>query len=206
MVKTFTLILLIAQCNYCKSQDHGGLEQYYYSSQGSSVIVPKVYYQSRNNWYGEMRYNYEELQTMSLIVGKMFSNDRSLSYSVTPLSGVVLGKFKGGLIGSNITLDYKNLFFSSEAQYTFSVEKKTEDFFFNWSELGYSFTKLLYAGVALQVTHPYELKNNWEPGLMMGLEYKSWTFPLYVFNPGAQNRNFVLGVNWEWKNITQRNN
>jgi hypothetical protein len=102
-------------------------------------------------------------------------------------------------------MEYKSLFFSSESQYTFSVKKRTENFFFNWSEIGYQLTGLIYVGLALQLTHPYEIKNNWEPGVMMGLTYKKWTFPVYAFNPAGNNRNFVLGINWEWKYVKSGN-
>ncbi len=44
-----------------KCQQHAGFEQYYYTGAGTSVIVPKLYYQNRRNWFGEVRYNYEEL-------------------------------------------------------------------------------------------------------------------------------------------------
>ncbi len=182
-------------------QEHGSLEQYYYTGAGTSVIVPRVNYQNRHNWFGEVRYNYEELQTVSFNAGKMFSHKKLLSYSVTPFAGIVLGRLNGGTLGSNINMEYKSLFFSSESQYTFSVEKRTENFFFNWSEFGYQFATIMYVGLALQVTHPYEIENNWEPGVMMGLTYKNWSFPLYAFNPACNNRNFVLGINWEWKHV-----
>lgn len=184
---------LVGQC-----QQHAGFEQYYYTGGGPSVIVPKLYYQNRSNWFGEVRYNSEGLQTASFNAGKMFSNENVFSYTVTPYAGLVLGRMNGGTLGSNVSLDYKNLFFSSESQYTFSVNERTENFFFNWSEMGYQFSDLVYSGVALQLTHPFEIKNNWEPGLMIGVTFKSWTFPLYAFSPTSNNRNYVLGVNWEW--------
>lgn len=179
-------------------QEQVGFEQYYYTGAGASVIVPRVYYQNRHNWFGEVRYNYEELQTVSFNAGKMFSNKKSLSYTFTPYAGLVLGRMNGGTIGSNINLEYSSLFFSSESQYTFSVNERAENFFFNWSELGYQITGLVYSGIALQLTHPFEIKNNWEPGIMLGFTYKSWTFPLYAFNPTNNKRNYVLGINWEW--------
>ncbi|MEO6187465.1 MAG: hypothetical protein ABIO82_06105 [Ginsengibacter sp.] len=205
MFKLGTLFILIMLCHTGKSQVHGGLEQYYYSSPGSSVVVPKLYYQTTDNWLGEIRYNYEQLETISFLAGKMFTNNKALSYSITPLAGVIWGKMKGGLIGSDMTLNYKHLFFSSEPQYTFSVEEKTENFFFSWSELGYDFTKMLYAGFALQSTHLYRSQSSWEPGIMMGLNYKNWTFPVYIFSPADENRNLVLGVNWEWEKSKQGN-
>jgi len=199
MRSSLFMITFMSICNIVTSQAHGGVEQYYYTGGGVSTIVPKAYYESPHNWYGEVRYNYEELQTVSFNAGKMFSNKKALFYSVTPYAGVVLGRLNGGTLGTNINMEYKSVFFSSESQYTFSFEKRTENFFFNWSELGYQFTGLVYAGLALQLTHPYEIQNNWEPGVMMGLTYKNWTFPVYAFNPAGNNRNFVLGINWEWK-------
>ncbi len=205
MSKVSYIFILLALCYTGKGQVSGGLEQYYYSSPGSSIIVPKIYYQTPHNWLGEIRYNYEELETISLLAGKMFSFDGELSYSVTPLAGIVLGKMKGGLVGSDMTMNYKDLFFSSEPQYTFSVEDRSENFFFNWSELGYDFSKIVYAGVALQSTHRHKSQSTWEPGIMMGLNYRNWTFPVYLFSPADENRNLVLGVNWEWKKSTKRN-
>ena len=193
------MITFIMLYNTVKSQSHGGFEQYYYTGAGLPAIVPKVYYESPRNWYGEVRYNYEELQTVSFNAGRIFSHKKLLSYSITPFAGIVLGRLNGGTLGSNIKMEYKSLFFSSESQYTFSVEKRAADFFFNWSEFGWQFTSLVYGGLAVQLTHPYEIKNNWQPGIMMGLTYKSWTFPVYAFNPVEDNRNFVVGINWEWK-------
>jgi hypothetical protein len=198
MYKCFMILSFAMLYNIGQSQVHGGFQQYYYTGDGASSIVPKIYYQSRKNWYGELRYNYEESQTVSLNAGKMFSNKNLFSYSITPVAGIVLGKLNGITIGTNVEIDYKKLFFSSEFQYTFSIDERAENLFFNWSEYGYQITKPIYAGIALQVTHHYSLKNIWEPGIMIGWIYKSWSFPVYVFNPFWGNRNFVAGINWEW--------
>lgn len=182
-----------------KPQDHGGVQQYYYTGNGASGIVPKIYYRSKHNWYEEVRYNYEESKTISLIGGKMFSyHNNNLSYSITPVAGVALGKLNGAIIGTNLETEYKKIFFTAESQYAFSVEKKSGDLFFNWSEFGYQITKAFYGGVALQVTHQYAFKNIWEPGMMVGLIYKNWTVPFYLFNAGGSNMNFVTGLNWDW--------
>ncbi len=63
---------------------------------------------------------------------------------------------------------------------------------------GYKFGDLFYSGLALQLTHPFETQNKWEPGVMLGFTYKSWTFPFYAFSPTNSSRNYVLGINWEW--------
>jgi hypothetical protein len=200
-MRRYLTIIFVLLVNIAKSQAHGGIEQYYYTAAGEPVIVPKVYYESRHHWYGEMRYNYEGFQTVSVNAGKVFSNNRLLSLSVTPFAGVVLGRLNGGTLGSNLKMEYKSLFFSSEPQYTFSLERRLDNFFFNWSELGYELNKIIYTGLALQITRPYKRKNTWEPGAMIGFTYKNWTFPLYAFSPAGNKPNFVLGINWEWKHV-----
>src|SRR4026208_290372 len=92
MRKSFLMITFTIIYNIAQSQQHGGFEQYYYTGTGVSTIVPRIYYTSAHNWYGEVRYNYEELQTVSFNAGKMFSNKKALFYSVTPYAGVVLGR------------------------------------------------------------------------------------------------------------------
>jgi len=199
MYKYYLMILSFVMLNnICRSQAHAGFEQYYYTGDGPSSVVPKVYYQSRKNWYGELRYNYEASQTVSMNAGKMFSKKSTLSYSVTPVAGIVLGKFNGINTGTNIDMDYKKLFFSTEIEYTFSIDKTRGNLFLTWSECGYQFTEKIYSGMALQVIKNGQQKNIWEPGIMMGWVHEGWTFPLYMFNPFSNNRNYVLGINWEW--------
>lgn len=198
MLRSICVISLLIISLTCKSQEQGSFEQYLYTGGGTSSIVPKLYYQTRHNWFGEVRYNYEELEAISFIAGKTFSNDDAFSYAFSPYAGLVMGSMNGGSLGSNIDFEFRNLFFSSESQYTFSVNERAQDFFFNWSEAGYKFTSLFYSGLALQLTHPFETQNKWEPGLMLGLTYKNWTFPFYAFSPTSANRNYVLGINWEW--------
>jgi|SRR5665213_1485014 len=197
------IIILMMTYTTAWSQEKAGMQQYYYTGLGASSIVPKIYYQSSHNWHSEVRYNYEELQTISLNSGKTISLNKRLCLTVTPMAGVVLGRLNGGNIGSNIDFEYKNFFVSLESQFTFSVEKKSQNFFFNWSEAAYQFLKFVYGGVALQVTHPYELRNKWQPGVMVGFCYKNWTFPFYAFDPVSKARNYVIGIDWDWQHNKQ---
>jgi len=188
--------------NKVNSQTHGGVEQYYYSgTHGTSAIVPRVYYQNKKNWYAEVRYNYDEIGTLSVNVGKAFSKKGAVSYTITPLAGVVAGRLNGGSLGVNAEAEYKNLFFSSESQYTFSSGSRYENFLFNWSELGYQVTSRIYTGLALQMTRAYKTANLFEPGIMAGFSFDKFTFPLYAFSPLTNKRYFVLGINWEWQRL-----
>lgn len=195
-------ISLLMLYNITLSQTHSGVEQYYYASHnGLLTIVPKAYYQDKKNWYAEVRYNYDELETFSLNVGKKFSKEGIVSYSITPIAGIMAGKLTGASLGVDFESDYRKIFFSAESQYAFSADSKSTDFFFNWSEAGYQLSDKMYTGLALQLTHLYKTINKWEPGIMAGFIFKKWTFPLYVFNPLSSNRYFVLGINIEWKGL-----
>jgi hypothetical protein len=182
------------------TQSAGGVEQMYYMRAGeNSTMVPRAHFTSGNNWYGEARYNYDDLQTFSMYGGKTFSKKGNWSYSATPLIGGLIGKMNGGSFGLNMDLSYQNLFISTQSQYTFSLEESNDKFLYSWTELGYQAMPWLYGGMALQQTNIYRTNGKLEPGCMLGLSIRNWTVPLYVFNPAGKEMNFVLGFNWEWE-------
>lgn len=195
-------MILFLLYNTAHGQGRVGFEEYYYTGQRlSSAQVPKVYYQGQNNWYGEVRYNYEAEQSFSVYTGRTFSRQDTLSYYFTPMAGIVAGKCKGGSAGMNMGVGYRSLSFSSVFEYNFLG--KDRSFFFNWSELGYQLTGHVYAGLALQQTCIYNKATAWEPGLQIGLSLGKWVFPVYAFNPAANKRYFVLGITREWEHHKQ---
>jgi len=172
-----------------------GFEEFCYTGQPlASALVSRAWYQGDDKWYGEVRYNYEEVQTLSLYGGKTFSRKEDLSWSFTPFAGLVMGKLKGGSGGVNLSLEYKKLIFSSTSQYTFSAEDRYCNFFFSWSELGCQVSEGFYAGLAMQQTRLYKTAVKWEPGIQLGFSFKKWTIPFYIFNPTSNKKYFVSGV------------
>jgi len=189
-----------------RTQGTGGFEQLYYlRSNEAGAVVPMAYYTTTNNWYGEARYNYDETQTLSLYAGKTFSRKGAFSYSATPVIGGLMGRINGGSIGMNMDFGFENVFFSTQSQYTFSLEQRTNKYFFNWSELGYQALPWLYGGMALQQTNVYQAAGKFEPGCMLGFSVRNWTVPVYVFNQAGGDPYFVLGVNWAWKSPKKTN-
>jgi len=173
-----------------------GIEQYCYVRKNQPVSqVQLLHYQTTKKWYVEARYNYEEDKTGALYIGRTFSKDEELSYSITPILGGVAGKLNGGSVGFNATAGYKNIFFATQTQYTFSVEDETSNFFFSWSEIGYEFRKWIYAGAAVQQTNLWRTQTQIEPGAVLGFVFGNLTFPLYAFSPLSPNPYYVLGVN-----------
>jgi hypothetical protein len=90
-------------------------------------------------------------------------------------------------------LEYKKISFSSQSQYTFSIEDQAANFTYSWSDLTYQLNEWVSAGVSLQQT-----RGLFEKGILVKGAYKKLSIPLYVFSPLTNERYFVLGLNLEW--------
>src|SRR5438270_2856188 len=138
MKKLLLLIILLELWHNGNRQVKEGGEQYYYMGERQTfTMVPVINFETSKNWYVEGRYNFEALNTMSVYAGKTFYKKAVASYSVSPVIGAVLGRYKGGSVGVNGDADYKKYSFSSQLQYTFSINHKTQDFLYSWSDLSY---------------------------------------------------------------------
>ncbi len=188
------------------AQPHAGLEQYYYmGTYKTFTIVPVVYYQSSKNWYAEGRFNYEAINTLSLYGGKTYEKKAAFSYTASPIAGIALGRMNGGSIGINLETDYRKFYFNTQSQYTFSVQQRSNNFIYSWSDLTYQITEKFAAGISVQQTKLYQVNGAFERGFLIKPTYKSWTFPLYIFKPETDDRYFVLGINYEWQNNSAKN-
>jgi hypothetical protein len=179
------------------AQAQVGVEQYLYVNKREMMaLVPIVNFESYNHWYFEGRYNYEEMKTFSFYVGRSFSKKDNLTYSIIPMLGGVVGRFKGGSAGVNAVVEYQRLFFSTQSQYTRSFHERNTDFLFAWSELAYQPWQWFYFGLSTQQTYLPKIRSMMtEPGVMLGLTLDRWTFPLYYFN-STSNKYFVVGINY----------
>ncbi len=175
-------------------QSNGAFEQYYYLGKNRPFSwVPGVGYCTTGNWYVEARANYEAINSVSVYLGKTFKKKALISYSITPLAGLVGGRFNGCSVGANVEMDYKKISLSSQSQYTFSIENRATNFTYSWSDLTYQLKKWVSTGVSLQQT-----RGQFEKGILVRGTYKNLSIPLYVFNPTKSERYFVLGLNVEW--------
>lgn len=162
-------------------------------------VSPVLQYQSSGSWYAEARYNYEDLHTYSLYGGYTFSKEKALSWSFTPMAGIVQGRLRGGSAGLNAELGYKKFYLSTQSQYFVSSRDRGENFFFSWSEAGYKVSRWLYAGISLQHTKPYRADAIIEPGFFACFSAGAWSVPVYCFLPSNEPRFFVAGITREWR-------
>jgi len=187
------------------SQSDINLEQYHLVSPDQPYMyMPVMHYQHKKNWYAEARYNYEEVETFSLYLGKAFTGGNNLNYSFVPMLGGSVGKFKGISTGLNIDLEYNKFFFSSQAQYSMPTSQYGQYFWYSWSEVGYQSLKWLYAGLSVQHTHLRLIGHELQPGLMIGFTFNRFTIPVYTFDPFNNGRNFIVGVNMAWKHTKKK--
>jgi hypothetical protein len=187
------------------AQTKWGLENYYYGGQpGGSLFVPKIFLECRNNWYTEVRYNYEAERTLSVFTGRSFSAGGDSGFFITPMLGLSAGGFRGISLATNAGMSWNNVFVSMESQYSIETVKGRNNFFFSWLESGYQFCRFLFGGVTLQYLREEGL-DEWHPGLLAGVEIGKLSVPFYVFNPGKTCSYFVLGVNYEFQLRSKKN-
>ena len=186
-------------------QAKSGIENYHYMGNNINYTwAPVVHNLTEKGMYTEMRYNYEEARTASLYLGKIFNTNGDIGTSFTPAAGIVVGKYTGASVALNTELSYRNVFFNSQAQYTISAQKTTNNFYFNWSDLYYMSTPWLFTGVAMQQTGVYNTALKTETGVLMGFTKGKWTIPVYLFNVLNDQKYFIVGVNVEWEKINKK--
>ncbi len=181
------------------SQAEVGLEQYSYISKGSLRINPILWYQCKSGWYAEARYNYEADNTLSIYVGRTFQKESTISYSVSTLAGIVAGQFKGAAVAVNTNIDYKNFFLSLQSQYAVSIKYRSENYLYNWVDVGCNATSWLSVGLSMQLTNSYNTKAVIEKGFFINASYGKWSFPIYIYNPGSAEAYNILGINYAWR-------
>jgi hypothetical protein len=199
MKKPFLLITIAMMIYHlAPAQAKAGIEQYSYSGMPlAEAIVPVYHIQSANKWYGELRYNYEDVQTLSVYAGKTINASKTVECSITPMLGFSTGRFTGVSLAANSEITWKQFYISSQSQYSIGIKKESESFLFNWSELAYNITPRFYTGLSMQYTRQSR-QTDIEPGLLAGITFNTVSIPIYVFSPFRQNQYFILGINYEY--------
>jgi len=200
LMRSTALLIACMLCVIIKPlAQKANMEQYYQTSKTApSQVFGIAGFNTKNNWHTELRYNYDALESYSLYFGKTFSKENDFSYSITTMLGGVAGRYQGVSVASNIDLDYKNFYLSSQLQYTSFTNWKQDNYFYNWSEVGYQPTDWFYFGTALQHTW-LSKENGLSAGILGSLCYKNFSLPLYVFSPLSKEPLYIFSLVYEWK-------
>jgi hypothetical protein len=192
-----TAVILFSCCSIAYGQTKSGLENYNRISKELSYSwMPVAHYQAKKGFYTELRYNYEEVNTFSMYMGKTFLMGAKKNLSITPMLGWSAGEFEGVTLSGRSAIEWGDFFVSTEAQYSKSLNTTSASFIFSWTEAGISLGKNFFTGLSLQTTMEKDIKSI-EPGFLMGFETGKLCVPVYFFNPFSTRSYIIIGINYE---------
>ena len=115
------------------------------------------------------------------------------SFAITPMFGGLIGNTSGLLSGVEVTLDYGGFEFYSESEYFFDLEEKSNNYYYNWTDLSYSPRDWLWFGLSAQRTRLYHTELDVQLGFLFGLGYKWFGLETYLYNIGFDDPYVILG-------------
>jgi hypothetical protein len=142
----------------------------------------------------EARYNYEAIKTGSLWLGYNFSFGKKLAFEVTPMFGGVFGDITGIAPGYTVSISYEPIEFSTQGEYFFDAEDRSENFFYSWSELSCAPVTWFRAGIVVERTKAFGSTSDIRPGPLVGFKYKKVDFTTYWLSPGSRDAAFIFTV------------
>ena len=165
---------------------------------GSEDRLTPILYADRGALHLEARYNYEDLQTLSVFGGWTFHSeggeDGAFAASATPMLGVVTGETDGLAPGLELDLGWRDFAWYAESEYLFDRDDSDDDFFYSWSTLTYGFTDWLSAGLVLERSKLVDTDWSVQRGLALELARGSIGFALYAYNLGSDDSYAVVAL------------
>lgn len=171
---------------------------YYYFFQGSEnnslTLIGSLDYKS---FHLEPRYNYEGQNTGSVFAGWRFETEGKVKFAAIPMLGIVFGSLKGYAPGLEWELSYKAFDFYSESEYVIDQAGSQYNFFYTWTELGFSPMETLRTGISVQRTRLYQTSLDLQRGVFA--EYSIWklTAGVHFFNPFSSGYFFIASMNFQ---------
>ena len=156
---------------------------YTYVIPDDSNYVQPTFTADRGRMHLEARYNYEAQKTGSVWFGLNFSGGETVEWELTPIVGGVFGEVDGIAPGYKGSISWRRISLYSESEYVIDTADTSESFFYNWSELTYSITESLRAGLVIQRTRAYQTDRDVQRGLIVGYSYRRAELSFCVFNP-----------------------
>lgn len=167
---------------------------FYSDPPGSEDRLTPILYADRGALHLEARYNYEELETLSVFAGWTFASEGELEASLTPMLGLVAGETDGLAPGLEFDLGWRALAWYGESEYVFDREERDDDFFYSWSTLTYGFTDRLAAGLVVERTKLVETDWSLQRGLALEFAHGSLGLSVYAYNLGTDDSYAVVAL------------
>jgi hypothetical protein len=149
--------------------------------------------------YAEARYQYEDLDTASLWVGRPFTGGSGLEWWITPLAGVAFGRTDGVAPGLAVDLAWRRFSLSSSAEYLFDLDDSDASFFYSWTEWIVLVHDSFSPGITVERTRVHDTDLALNTGFTLYLSVRSVAFSFYAFNPwDGEDDYYVCGIGGEF--------
>jgi hypothetical protein len=170
---------------------------YYLFPETDNNTLTLIGYLDYKSVHLEPRYNYEGQNTGSVFAGWKFESEGKINLAVTPMIGVVFGSLKGFAPALELELSYKAFDFYTENEYVIDQAGGMYNFFYTWTELGFSPVERFRTGISAQRTRLYETGLDIQRGIFA--EYSFWklTAGVHYFNPFSKEYFFIASLNFE---------
>lgn len=138
---------------------------------------------SYKKFYGEVRYNYEQLNTFGIYGGRSFIVSKpKMEHVFTPQLGVMLGDYNGGSFQFYYLGYHKNFDISFLNQYSVPISGQSQ-FYYNWSGIDFTVYKKFRLGVSVQYDSDVETNfKTLDGGISAAIKANKTTIQLYWFN------------------------
>lgn len=133
--------------------------------------------------YGEVRYNYEQLNTFGIYGGRSFIISKpKMEHVFTPQLGVMLGDYNGGSFQFYYLGYHKNFDISFLNQYSVPISGQSQ-FYYNWSGIDFTVYKKFRLGVSGQYYSDVQTDyKTLDGGISAAIKANKTTIQLYWFN------------------------
>lgn len=141
----------------------------------------------------ETRYNYEDVQTVSLFAGYTLETIGKVSLLLTPMLGTAFGNTNGLIPAVETTLSWSDLEWYTETEWLIDPGDSENNFLYTWSDLTYAPFDHLYFGLSAQRTRVDDTGLEIERGFVAGYYNDRLTLSAYTYNIGTKD--FFLLIN-----------
>ncbi len=164
-----------------------------------SPYFSPIFYADRGALHLEARYNYEDLETGSVFIGRNFEVGEKVALTIVPLFGLVLGSTQGIAPGAEVGISWRRLELYAESEYVFDLEESDDSFFYTWIEATIAPVDWLRFGLVTQRTRTYETGLDIQRGLLIELSHGKLSFGFHWFNPDrTEDQIFAYAVGYEF--------
>ena len=133
----------------------------------------------------ESRYNYEDLNTLSLFAGYNIEAGNELYFELTPMFGFAFGETNGVIPALEFTVTFGKLEWYSESEYLFITDEGGENYFYGWSEFNFYPQEWFSLGAIGTRTRLYDTDSDVLGGVSVGYYHRDLSLMAALMNLGG---------------------